>query len=781
MPRFSIVAGENSYRFPAAITVSNRVFNSTGTNWLENNTGYGGADDIMPFHPPAGVINLFVAGFIKFNCLSAGGENLDLFVSSSTYGTGWGVMQGRPKATTFNLIAHGSTNGSTTWGSEITLTTNKTYFYTFDHNHYVGLVTIKIFDPANSFKFVDQSIAGCSLNTNSYLLQLESGYIGDPAGSVQFGDTALWYNPSDATKTAVVPVVADDRIIPWNPGVLGGIPTNQTVWTNLTLLDNTGGTDVTSAINSTIDACPSNQVIAFPAGVFRVDGQVNLDKPVTLRGAGRTNTVLEMDSYIYMQSDLTVVTNRVAIANGSTRGSTNLVTTTTNLSLLVGNFAWVDQTNATINLYNDTNAEVTWDAWQDGHFVDDAVPQPATMMGGSNRVQGQWVRILSIDNVSNITFTPALYCDYTNAPSILVPANRLGVRRGVESLTISNSATPAYGLLGVYIADSWVKDVRFLKTPGGASSIFWEAAANCSVSGGDFLDSQLSGSVPWGKGVVIYGYTSDNLIENCVFDRHGNPIHLSYGPSAGNVAAYNFFSTNCYGSSASTVYQTLGITMNHGRQSFFNLCEGNIVGQIQSDYNHGSGTDNVVFRNWVRGVDRAENTSGAVSVRFDMKNRRPVIVGNVLGFSGISNAATHNVQWYITYTNELYSYTASWYGIRLGFPDASGESDKSIGDKTTVETALVHGNYEYFGNVAHWDSSIQSQTIPHSLYLTAAPSWWGTNRWPAIDPTATPLVAPIPAELRFAGIIDSGGETPGEPQAIGTIRSGFAGRMGAGR
>jgi hypothetical protein len=70
-----------------------------------------------------------------------------------------------------------------------------------------------------------------------------------------------------------------------------------------------------------------------------------------------------------------------------------------------------------------------------------------------------------------------------------------------------------------------------------------------------------------------------------------------------------------------------------------------------------------------------------------------------------------------------------------------------------VGTDTITGNYDYYHQAVTWDTN-GVQTLPASLlYTNGPPSWWGTNRWPAIDPLASPpRGAPIPASLRYLGI-----------------------------
>lgn len=82
-------------------------------------------------------------------------------------------------------------------------------------------------------------------------------------------------------------------------------------------------------------------------------------------------------------------------------------------------------------------------------------------------------------------------------------------------------------------------------------------------------------------------------------------------------------------------------------------------------------------------------------------------------------------------------------------------------------TDLITGNYDYFNYAVTWDTN-GAQTIPDSLlYTSGAPSWWGTNRWPAIDPNNATLGAVIPAEERYLGIPIGNRPTPPSRLRVG--------------
>ena len=64
-------------------------------------------------------------------------------------------------------------------------------------------------------------------------------------------------------------------------------------------------------------------------------------------------------------------------------------------------------------------------------------------------------------------------------------------------------------------------------------------------------------------------------------------------------------------------------------------------------------------------------------------------------------------------------------------------------------TDEITGNYDYYNHAVTWDTN-GVQAIPGSLiYPNGAPAWWGTNRWPAIDPTNSLPATTIPAQYRY--------------------------------
>ena len=84
----------------------------------------------------------------------------------------------------------------------------------------------------------------------------------------------VWLLPADAE------IIPADRRITWEPGIPGGIPIRTTVFTNIKHppfnAKGDGISDDTDAIQAAINACPSNQVVYFPAGVYVITNAIRM-------------------------------------------------------------------------------------------------------------------------------------------------------------------------------------------------------------------------------------------------------------------------------------------------------------------------------------------------------------------------------------------------------------------------------------------------------------------------------------------------------------------------
>ena len=148
--------------------------------------------------------------------------------------------------------------------------------------------------------------------------------------------------------------------------------------------------------------------------------------------------------------------------------------------------------------------------------------------------------------------------------------------------------------------------------------------------------------------------------------------------------------------------------------------------RFTADYFHGNTVFGTAFRNYLLGSDlgRIDNL---IAFTLTSWNRYWNVVGNVLGSPGVTTA-----------------YTGAHKAVyKLGWGYGNLPNDP------LVETTLLRwGNYDTVNAATRWlASEVPSglseyanavpvtQSLPPSLYLSAAPSWWPASKpWPAIGP-----------------------------------------------
>ena len=139
-----------------------------------------------------------------------------------------------------------------------------------------------------------------------------------------------------AQQTLGVPVVyqaIDTSIVPsegrttWAPGVPGGVPSRTTICRTVNAASYGNGLqDATKAIQAAIDACPLGQVVLLSAGTFTLNNLVQINKGITLRGAGAGATRLQKTngavpfSYIAQDNCKHHFRPQIQLGNGGFRG-----------------------------------------------------------------------------------------------------------------------------------------------------------------------------------------------------------------------------------------------------------------------------------------------------------------------------------------------------------------------------------------------------------------------------------------------------------------------------
>lgn len=519
-------------------------------------------------------------------------------------------------------------------------------------------------------------------------------------------------------------IIPPERKIDWSPGIPGGIPSRTTICANVKNAPyNAAGddsTDDTSAIQSAINACPSNQVVYIPAGTYKVTSELSITKGIVVRGEGPELTNIK--NYSTTTGDIfdirgTLAGSAIAVTSGYTKGS-QTITVASTTGLAVNNYIRIYQTN-------------------DPNVVKDGYGSTCSWCVN---VIAQVVQITAISG-NNISINKPLYYTYnaTYNPSI----KKLGMIEyvGIEDLKLekvyggaSYSATNNIRLEEV--AKCWIKNIESYKVVGAHVRINGTYACEIRDS---FFNSAHATSSGRGYGVFFLSddkgeVSSDNLIENNIFYKLRHAMNIE-GGAQGNVFAYNY--SKDPNDNTVTSWMEADGNINHAKHGMFNLMEGNILAKIHADNTFGSSSYNTFFRNQVTRESLPSITQAHWAVVIDENNSYYNIVGNVLckpGCQGQYEPADIDS-----------STKVIW---RIGY-HAQSDTDSSNNVTEPGTTLLRHGNFDYISNTTIWDPTITDHSLPNSLYLLTKPSFFRDRPWPAIGPDLNPMVGMLPAIERF--------------------------------
>jgi chitodextrinase len=633
--------------------------------------------------------------------------------------------------------------------------------------------------------------------------------IGESAASMSVVATTLPAGPNT--------VIPPQRLATWTKGVTvgvkGGIPTRTTL-IDVTAApynaDKTGATDSVAAINAAITAASSNSVVYFPAGTYRINSAITVQKSnITLRGAGMNSTIIDCRGtgcIVFRGGDGFYNAPQFPITAGLTKGSTQI--TVSNASTIsIGQLLKIVSDN------------------------DMTVPE-ISVTGYQNVRQQNAVVTAKTGNTLTID-PPLMHNSYGANPKVYLGQIVLK-STGLEDMTVdatNGTAQTGVALNGNY--NTWVKNVKTMGVRNYnmsvSDSLFVEMGHNY-LDGGVIVATNHAG--------LLLATTTGTLFEDNTVTNAFPLLEINFG-SAGNVFAYNFMVGNT-------------VDTNHAPHNTFNLYEGNITESIMSDGYFGGESEATFFRNWFRG-------GGTYLKRW---SRNFNIVGNVMGKNGGANGTysfgqpnigngssngfvapsggvywtdwslvtglgikgtltsrTSNSDGQITISSgdsRLIEYCRfftggnclalglEWSGgLRNGvtqtartgsvitiaagtgtnlpavgtvigiWPRAEGfqEMDLDVGATTLLKKNFYAGTAGYFRGVN--ESLETGQTMPNSLYLPGKPSWFGTLAWPPVDSDVAAFDNDaIPAGYRYShagvdppsGVVDT--TAPSSPTGL---------------
>ena len=219
---------------------------------------------------------------------------------------------------------------------------------------------------------------------------------------------------------------------------------------------------------------------------------------------------------------------------------------------------------------------------------------------------------------------------------------------------------------------------------------------------------------------------------------------------AGSVVGYNYMDDGYI--ATNEAWLEIGLNSSHMVGSHHVLFEGNQSFNFDSDDTHGNSTYHTYFRNYATTYRAKFNSgySGNVIDDLDQKSNGPrraagalrytywmTYVGNILGQPGLTTAANGFVDDYVG-TN--WGGSSIWL---LGWNDINPYTP----DPNVKATAVRDGNWDSYLAKQTWLNGSEA-SLPNSCYRTTAPSFFGSNAWPWVDPS-TGTVHTLPAKARY--------------------------------
>lgn len=541
--------------------------------------------------------------------------------------------------------------------------------------------------------------------------------------------------PTTSAQTSILPA---NRQTDWRlAGVPGGIPTNRTRLIDVTLppysADKTGVADAVPAITAAIAAAAPEDVVYLPAGTYRFDSPVNPKNNITIRGAGMGNTLIRYMApwgsafNVGSESDYLWNYPLTPMTAGLSAGSTTITVGSTS-GFIVGGIIQITEKNS-----------------KSGDL-------PVVHVSGFDRVRRQMTRVLSINSATSLTIHPPLMWTFTPGLEPLVArASVQGQRVGIEDLAVDSSAStsprPAIYFSQAYAC--WAKNVKVVRPYNYSIGLI--DSLQCEIRGSYMDRNQGMGS---NRAGFLVNTVASSLVEDNIL--YGIFPHIEVNmSSSGNVFGYNFCED-------STIRGVSGVSIdsNHGPHNSYNLYEGNVFPTFQSDGYFGSASHDVLFRNWIHGLQPAISNAGW-HISLNRFTRHYSLIGNIIGSSKYPMTHAGFSSGNPNMGNSLYIGTASpltgvWWkdwGTQPG-PGGFQELDLDVS-----ATTLRIGNYNFKDRAIPAAEALGSTVLPESLYLSGRPAWFETLAWPPFDPrlpgtlaTTTPR---IPAQARYLSSISA--------------------------
>lgn len=536
-----------------------------------------------------------------------------------------------------------------------------------------------------------------------------------------------------------------ERMIDWAPGIAAGTLPTFTTTIDMSLAPYSvvgdGTTDNSAAIAASILAAGANTELLFPAGNFKFNSQIFVDKStLQIRGqgtnAGGTRFTVQQavtgGASIYFRG---YSSSTYATTGPMERGQTS-ITLVDASAISAGSYIIVLQNNS-------------------GAFLEGNIPGGLTTT--SSYYQKQWVKVLSkVGNV--LTIDRPLYCTYDSSSTLSTRVQRMVpiVGSGIRDIYIHQLGTRD-SIVGLFQSvDCFVHGVRSTNTVWHHVSIDNSFRAQIEDCYWHYAQTYGQG----GYGLSLNGST-DCLIQNTIGNHLRHSFIIQNGAS-GNVLFANYsrsmYDSNGDGAGANYLMPDYEI---HGGNANFNLIIFNRGQQGGSDDYWGSDHHNTWWGNSFYRYHHEKGSqinSGLWAFFLNALQLSNNIVGNSWGQLDLTGG---------TITNGM--------GKNQYSPLYTG----GVTDTRTESTATYHGNINGMNDEVYWHPDNADHELPDSIWPAIKPSWWGNCDWPPIGPNKTPYVSIIPAEawgfesVEYPYYSSVQAETPAAGKKVGLKKFGF--------
>ncbi len=520
------------------------------------------------------------------------------------------------------------------------------------------------------------------------------------------------------------PPLPEDRRMEWKPGIPGGIP-SLPVFANVRHARygarGDGRADDTASIQRALDDCPEGKAVLVPAGTYRLTASLDIRRGIVLRGEGPDRTRLVNEAGSGNALSICNYDNEAVarIVKGAARGSTAIEVDDA-ARLREGDLLLVDQLNdPDLVSIEGEGGTCRWAGRE-----------------GGKRAMGQLVELVKRDG-NRLALSRPLAIPFKDslAPQAVRSSDKVIRRAGIEDLHLETTRrrTDEGSSIKFWNAvHCWVRNVESSRGWFGGH-VTLKRCLGCEVRDSYFHHAHAYGT-GHGYAVLVTGQSTDTLVEN------NTCYHLNTGPQCacsgpGNVIAYNF-SFQTWGRDYPKTDWVHADLCQHAAHPFLTLFEGNVVGSLCFDFYWGSSSHNTLFRNAIDmrnpRLDSRPMTRNVVGIRLDRFSRFNSALGNVLGHEGLDAEVESDGR-------SAFAKPVVW---SFGHP----------GDPEVKRTLLRHGNFDWVTGRVQWDPAIADHRLPHSLYLTSKPAFFGRLPWPPVGPDRRPMVSSIPARERFLAI-----------------------------